>query len=102
LFLGYDERTWEPSQNLDNCYEKLEEYTLAKSKNKVLSATKEIKVVSLKNARTINYKKVGRSLDSSHETLQINFIYRLESFDSSLAVCIIIYLLYIYFLVLRW
>jgi hypothetical protein len=70
ICLGYDERTWEPSRNLDNCLEKLKEYKLAvksrrqqDEKNKESSTEKETRVddqrvVSVKNAKTINYKKV--------------------------------------------
>lgn len=72
FILGYDDRTWEPSKNLDNCIEILKEYKLAvksrrqqEEKNKKSPAAKGTsfinqnqRVVSVKNARTINYVKV--------------------------------------------
>ena len=72
--LGYNERTWEPSQNLDNCPEMLKEYMLAvKLKRQEQKKAKKAqhdeeqstnttrfnqRVVSKKNAKAINYKKV--------------------------------------------
>ncbi|CAI2176388.1 1009_t:CDS:10 [Funneliformis geosporum] len=70
---GYDERTWEPTSNLNNCSEKLQEYKLfirgqRQEQNKTkkgehdddASATTKSnnqRVVSKKDAKTINYKK---------------------------------------------
>lgn len=71
FILGYDDRTWEPSKNLDNCPEIIKEYKLAvksrrqqEEQNKKSPGAKGTgfinqRVVSVKNARTINYVKVG-------------------------------------------
>ncbi|GBB91074.1 hypothetical protein RclHR1_01820003 [Rhizophagus clarus] len=76
---GYDDRTWEPSKNLNNCPDILKEYKLTiKSKrqqeeqNKKSPTTKgtgfinqDQRVVSVKNARTINYVKFYSDLKHS-------------------------------------
>ncbi|CAB5203051.1 M-phase phosphoprotein 8-like isoform X1 [Rhizophagus irregularis DAOM 181602=DAOM 197198] len=76
---GYDDRTWEPSKNLDNCIEILKEYKLAvksrrqqEEKNKKSPAAKGTsfinqnqRIVSVKNARTINYVKFYSDLKHS-------------------------------------
>ncbi|CAG8451728.1 13032_t:CDS:2 [Funneliformis caledonium] len=69
---GYDERTWEPSQNLNNCKEKLHEYKLGvrgrQEPNKLKKGERDDdsstttkssnqRVVAKKDAKTINYKR---------------------------------------------